>query len=447
MRLPLSLWLVSILLVVPISLKMMWKIELFASGFSSGYALKQSRRIENSVCLYNGIDKRENDKSVNGGMTKRKRVANNKKEWSKKGGDSEKRRKSRKNEKSDRRKEGPSSDTTVESGEGEVQRTLSGGPSLIFDMARRMMVWQEIHVFTDSSESTARKQPQQQQQQSPNVKPRVLPRWHPHGGVSDINPSFRLSSPVMNNRGYAGVLRRNSRKRNKPSLWRYALRSYDKMRTLEDQEQTAPNTNKKISIQRTTIHHTSALVACSKLGQWKEALRIYNELLAQQQTTNTSVEITEHMIHAIIRSCVRAAKLLFKQKSPHSHEPLDAARTILSSMTEKHNVLVTSVHVNPLAAAYFYIQMPEQANDLIDKYLHHPVGNADQYDHVNDALGTFHVEDIQARDLGTYNIQISHAISQSDWNTALDQLYNMNKVGLHPSKKQLNSWSELHHYN
>ena len=401
--------------------------------------------MENSVCLY-GSEKRETDRI--GGITKEKRVATNKNNnnFSKKGGEAGKRRKPRKNQKADRRKEGPSSETVDETSKGEVQTTLSGGSSLIFDMARRMMVWQEINVYTDSSESTARKQPQQQQQ-SANVKPRILPRWHPHGGVSDINPSFRLSSPVMNNRGYAGVLRRNSRKRNKPSLWRYALRTYDKMRTLEEQEQTASNTNKKISIQRSTIHHTSALVACSKLGQWKEALRIYNEVLSQHQTTKTSVEITEHMIHAIIRSCVRAAKLQFKQKSPHCHDPLDAARTILSSMTEKHNILVTSVHVNPLAAAYVYIQMPEQANDLIDKYLHHPVGNADQYDDVNDALGTFHVEDIQARDSGTYNIQISHAISQSDWDAALEQLYNMNQVGLHPSKKQLNSWSELHHYN
>uniref|UniRef100_A0A7S2S7H3 Pentacotripeptide-repeat region of PRORP domain-containing protein n=1 Tax=Eucampia antarctica TaxID=49252 RepID=A0A7S2S7H3_9STRA len=315
------------------------------------------------------------------------------------------------------------------------QTTLPGGSSLIFGMARRMLVWQGQNVYNDSTKQSTRTQ---QQSSGNKIKPRVLPRWHPHAGISDINPSFRLSSPVMNNRGYAGVLRRNSRKRNKPSLYRYALRTYDKMRQLETENKG------KLSIQRSSTHHLSALVACSKLGQWKESLRIYNEII--QSSKDGKKSISESMIHAIIRCCVRSSKILYRQKSPQYQEPLDAARDILACMTEKYDILVTSVHVNPLAAAYMYVQLPQQAIDVIESHLHHPVSNTNQYE-VNESIDIFQIEDFQARDVGTYNIQICHAVSESNWEGAIQQLYQMNEVGLNPSTKQLNKWSDIHHYN
>ena len=67
----------------------------------------------------------------------------------------------------------------------------------------------------------------------------VPPRWRPArmGGVSNVNPAFRTEAPVMNNAGYAGVIRRNSRKRNKPSMWRHALRVHVRMGELERMKQ------------------------------------------------------------------------------------------------------------------------------------------------------------------------------------------------------------------
>ena len=37
----------------------------------------------------------------------------------------------------------------------------------------------------------------------------------------------------MTSAGYLGILRRNSRKKNKPSMWKHCLRVYNKMAELE----------------------------------------------------------------------------------------------------------------------------------------------------------------------------------------------------------------------
>jgi hypothetical protein len=94
-------------------------------------------------------------------------------------------------------------------------------------------------------------------QQAP--KPKFLPRWHPHSGISDANPNFRNQSPAMNNQGFAKSIWRNVRKRNKPTLWRNALRTYDRMAILEDD---------LLKIQRSNTHHEGAMLAWAKLGSW-----------------------------------------------------------------------------------------------------------------------------------------------------------------------------------
>ena len=121
----------------------------------------------------------------------------------------------------------------VEANEGEdapQQTTLSGGSSLIFEMARRMLVWDdelyESGMLNDagSRDGEGASSPSIPTTQSPSALPPIpspasssLPRWRPSAirqqSISNSNPSFRTSAPVMTNAGYAGILRRNSRKR------------------------------------------------------------------------------------------------------------------------------------------------------------------------------------------------------------------------------------------
>ena len=54
--------------------------------------------------------------------------------------------------------------------------------------------------------------------------------------------------------GFAKTIWRNVRKRNKPSLWRHALRTYDRMTQLEDD----PN---HFNIRRANTHHEGAMLA------------------------------------------------------------------------------------------------------------------------------------------------------------------------------------------
>lgn len=181
---------------------------------------------------------------------------------------------------------------------------------------------------------------------------KILPRWHPHNGISDINPHFRTQAPVMNNQGFAKSIWRNVRKRQKPSLWRHALRTYDRMLELEypllapstsssntspKETTTSPPSNypSSVKIQPTNIHHEGAMVACAKLGLWERALQIYHHVYEQEvdykqyqvqlrnkklnllspSTKNPErirqkrrVFITDNMILSLIRACVRASK-------------------------------------------------------------------------------------------------------------------------------------------
>lgn len=298
-------------------------------------------------------------------------------------------------------------------GQDELFKTLAGGPALIFEMARNSILFSDTNkptttttTMTTSTKSTTlsfetRQPPPQSQQQH---------RWYPHSGISDDNPSFRTQSPAMNNQGFAKVIWKNVRKRNKPSLWKHALRTYDRMAMLEGDPDFS-------QIQRSNIHHEGAMQACAKLGRWQRALEIYhfvyqkemseiegngnNRQQTQQQQQKSqrisrknkalestvggsgsrsytrkknnerikkgSVYVTDDMVLSLVRATVRASRLRSRRKnshdpplSPEQEEreaalrriPLDTALEILSTLPEDHNIPCFPYFFNPLAGRF-----------------------------------------------------------------------------------------------
>ena len=155
----------------------------------------------------------------------------------------------------------PSSITsTSTAADDPIRTTIGGGVDTIFEMARQMLLWDETEdSFPASSTvpggSTTRIRLRSRTNDDNNQSSllpttrnssrsaSVLPRWHPIRGVSDANPSFRTSAPLMNSQGYAGTIWRNVRKANKPSLWRHALRTYDRMGNKPATTSTRADTN------------------------------------------------------------------------------------------------------------------------------------------------------------------------------------------------------------
>ena len=290
------------------------------------------------------------------------------------------------------------------------QTTISGGTSLIFEMARRMLVWDdelyESGMLNDASGSESVLRNEQRSGGGGNMSPtppsllslpseklttlssttaattklqqsNTLPRWRPSAirqqTISNVNPNFRSSSPVMTNAGYASILRRNSRKKNKPSMWKHCLRTYNKMAELEkelEKEQEVSSlssrksndgenrgggipgvgytdnlsssassasipppqgTRRKKRIKRTTAHHEAALVAASKLGEWELAVSIFRQVessLAMSNNNTTTISaaavsssnndtsrrgmnnrVTDNMILSVITACVKGSKV------------------------------------------------------------------------------------------------------------------------------------------
>ena len=171
-----------------------------------------------------------------------------------------------------------------ETASGEPARTISGGPSLIFEMARRMLVWDdELYQGLNDASREGDKGKLLSTALSDGANPSInAPRWRPspllQRSISNVNPAFRTSSPIMTSAGYAGILRRNSRKKVKPSMWRHTLRVYDKMADLEKITIDGRSDSKKKAIRRKSVHHEAALVAASKLGAWEQAIEIYHNV-------------------------------------------------------------------------------------------------------------------------------------------------------------------------
>jgi hypothetical protein len=214
-------------------------------------------------------------------------------------------------------------------------RTLSGGPSLIFEMARRMLVWDDelYQGLNDASPSDDSKTALLNTLSDNTIASIHTPRWRPspilQKSISNVNPAFRTSSPIMTNAGYAGILRRNSRKKSKPSMWRHVLRVYDKMAELEKIkiESLDERGRRKKAIQRKTVHHEAALVAASKLALWEEAVKIFRVVEESRKPAVGDVSIgnttdgmqavekrrksvvTDNMILSVISACVKGSRV------------------------------------------------------------------------------------------------------------------------------------------
>ena len=128
--------------------------------------------------------------------------------------------------------------------------------------------------------------------------------WRPHKPTKQLhgslrakrnffdnsNEEFRYKSPQMTQEGYALTILKNSRKKNKPVLWRYALAKY-----------------KEMNVQKCNVHHEAALVACAKLGLYREALEILLEVTSQtkQEKINgleRTVWVNEGMLSSIVKA-------------------------------------------------------------------------------------------------------------------------------------------------
>jgi len=140
-------------------------------------------------------------------------------------------------------------------GREELFKTIAGGTALIFEMARKSITPATTTTNARRVSSSSVSQPSLYSSSSslPYESPQQR-RWYPHSGISDENPSFRTQSPAMTNEGFAKVIWKNARKRNKQSLWKYALRTYDRMGVLER------DTNNFVQIKRSNIHHEGAMV-------------------------------------------------------------------------------------------------------------------------------------------------------------------------------------------
>jgi len=356
--------------------------------------------------------------------------------------------------------------------------TLAGGPALIFAMARRMLVWDdESYVgqndtYRDDDFGSGVPAPAAKSDTAASAKTAsragILPRWHPHGGISDVNPSFRSTPPAMNSRGYAAAIRRNSRKRNKPASWRHALRTYYRMTSMEEEAgQEAPEnmagastTNEdapriaarpRLAVRRSAPHYEGAIVACSKLGLWREAFRIYEEAAeskdgpsAQMAQASTGAArkhrrtVTDNMILGLVRAAVRGSKSLeMKSKDvEYRREPLDKVSNLLLNLEKLHGIPLDAMHVNPVAAAYQKLGLPKEAADLIQACL------ADRKTHVEMGKTALNVNDVQAKDRESYGILVRGGVADGDWAAAVDALSQMTEAGMYPTERQMTYWNE-----
>lgn len=355
-------------------------------------------------------------------------------------------------------------DPFAATGQEDLFKTLAGGPNLIFEMARKSMLSSKTGTEAKQSRNTTSastvatlKTPEASSEQTGRQAPKQG-RWYPHSGIADSNPNFRTQAPVMTNKGFAKSIWKNARKRNKPSMWKYALRTYDRMSLLEGD----PNFEQ---IKRSNIHHEGAMVACAKLGLWQRALEIYHYVYGQEtgedrekvstssSSTNdkkSGVYITDDMVLSLVRSTVRASRLRARQKrksddpplTPEQEEqeaalrriPLDTALEILSTMPEDHNIPLVAHYLNPVAAAYQSLGYTAISKEILETMLSNRTAGEDD---------TLNVHDLCAKDKGSYSLLVQASVVTGDWGAAVDSLSEMTNAGIYPNSRHCNVWSEI----
>lgn len=368
------------------------------------------------------------------------------------GGESEGREKQQQRkdilEKINKRRQGEAASASMDLPEQPLIKTIGGGTAMIFAMARQMAM--------DNADAV-------------DVAPPTLPRYRPTPGISDVNPEFRTKSPVMSSQGYAGTIWRNVRKRNKPSMWRYSLRMYDRMVSSEQQQEEddeGRRTNSPaLRVERTNIHHEGALVACAKLGLWERALEIYTSLAEQgedrgqtshqkqqkeatappRQSDPSSVYVTDNMVMSVVRACVRGARQACRDTSSlkERRAPLDAAVAVLRGIADgRHGSLpLVSHHVNPVAAGYQSLGLHKDASELVQSLLTDREPGPEDEDGT-DRFGV-NVNNLSSKDKASYSLLVNGAVSDGDWGNAVDALRDMTEAGLYPNARHLNAWTEV----
>jgi pentatricopeptide repeat protein len=386
----------------------------------------------------------------------------------------------------------------------ELTTTLSGGTGLMFKMIRSsLLAWKPpqegINISKSSNTNNINNNNSNNNSNSnigsinPNPADEALPRWRPYAGVADANTSFRTTAPSMNNEGFARSMWRDLRKRDKPRLWRNALRTYDRMSALEEegavlQGGAIGSTSNINKIRRSNIHHEGAMLACAKLGLWQRALEIYHYVYQKEQeiaersklqkaVTNKSVirkqfaksqkarteklrirrgiKVSDDMIFSLVKACVRAS---FQRSRKHREQqsklpcpeseaqeaalrriPLDTALEVLRSMEVTHNIPVVAHYVNPLAKAYQSLGCVQEARNMLQTML----SNRTAGEEPEDGTDVVNVYDFSAKDKGSYSLLVQGSVVTGDWGAAVEALGEMIDAGLYPNKRHSNIWREI----
>lgn len=256
------------------------------------------------------------------------------------------------------------------------------------------------------------------------------------------------------------------------------MRTYDKMRIIEREQEererikresgegvggVSGSGRKRLVIRRTTPHHEAAMVSCAKLGLWREAIRIYEEITGRRNHSRdedalqlkAAVGVTENLVLALVRACVRGSKVKGRvvEEEPTVDDrraPLDKARGVLLSLQKEHGMLLEPRHVNPLAAAYQSLGLRSDAEALLCETLEDAfVQKKRELDIIEKAVGKEGTalyfdesEDTGIMDRGSYSLMVRGAVAEEDWAGAVSALTNMTEAGLYPEGRELNSWTE-----
>jgi hypothetical protein len=311
-----------------------------------------------------------------------------------------------------KRRQGEAASAAMDLPNQPVVKTLKGGSDLLFRMVR---------------------QQQQQQQQ--------LPRWHPPpssasstGGTSSSSSSLssNKNNPAqpqaqlplagvvvpIEARAAATTIWKNARKRNKPSLWRYAIRTFDRF---------------PLS-QTTNVHYEGCLVAAAKLGWSEKALSIYETVRERQEASSrqlrkSTIQLTDNMVLSLVKACVGDAL------RSNDRSILDTIVQILQQQQEDfEQPTTTAAHWNPVAAAYRKLSYHDTAREILAAL------PAPRYD---GGARRFHVQHVHAKDKGSYAINVSTSVATGNFGRAVLDLKNMTELGLYPETRHLDEWAAL----
>ena len=119
--------------------------------------------------------------------------------------------------------------------------------------------------------------------------------------------------------------------------------------------------------------------------------------------------------------------------------PLDACSELLLSMEEKHGLPLVARHLNPLAAAYQKLGLVQEASTLLNMNLEDRTSGPEE----ENGLDPFNVNDVWAKDKGSYSLLVKGAVSEGKWADAVDALRTMTEAGLYPNSRNLNAWTEV----